>query len=141
MTILFDTADINALVTRLATKKGAQLEHLANVLINREFLLTVEEFDISVSKNDIDKNVYTILRQWREWNDSDVQAEVIYQAVNRATKDGITDLDKAAKELVKLTKAVLYLGNDFMETLTGCQKVKDDLHKVQKELDDLTNGV
>lgn len=142
MTTLFNTADINALVTNLATKKGAQLEQLANVLINREFLLTEQEFDITVSKNDIDKNIYAILRQWRDWNNnSELQSEVVYQCVSRATKDGMTDLDKASKELVKITKAVLYLGTGFMEELTQCRKVKAELAKVQKELDDLTNGV
>jgi len=116
---IITTAEMQALVSSIATKKGAQLEQLAGVLLRREYLLDPDEFKISVSKSDLDKNIYSILRQWRDWNGDGKEATVIFQALNRAKKDGEVDLDKASKELVKITKAVLYLGIQLMEDLTG----------------------
>lgn len=159
-----NTQQVQAMVLNLATKKGAQLEQLAGTLLKREFLLTNEEFTVSVSKTDLDKNVYAILRQWNDWNDNGLEATVIFQALTRATKDDMTDLEKASKELVKLTKAALYLGMGLMEDLTECAKVKerlsdatralsdyhdlkeelknanDELKNVKQELDDLTKS-
>lgn len=134
-----NTQQVQALVISLATKKGAQLEQLAHTLLHREFLLTDEEFTVSVAKTDLDKNVYAVLRQWRDWNNSGLETTVIYQALTRASKDDVTDMEKASKELVKLTKAALYLGMALMEDLTGCEKIKDELKKVKKEMEDLTN--
>ena len=157
-----DTQQIQALVINLITKKGAALEQLAGSLLKREFLLTKEEFTVTVDKTDLDKNVYAILRQWCDWKNNGLEATVIFQAITRATKDGIIDLEKASKELVKLTKAALYLGMVLMEDLTGCEKLKErlsdatlalsdyhdlkdelattkeELEKVRQELDDLT---
>ena len=133
-----NTQQVQALVLNLATKKGAQLEQLASTLLNREFLLTSEEFAVSVSKTDLDKNIYSVLRQWNDWNNNGLEATVIFQALTRATKDGIIDLDKASKELVKLTKAALYLGMALMDDLTGCEKIKFELANVRQELNDLT---
>ena len=141
------TQQVQAMVLNLATKKGAQLEQLAGTLLNREFLLTNEEFTVSVSKTDLDKNIYAVLRQWNDWNNNGLEATVIFQALTRATKDDMTDFDKASKELVKLTKAALYLGMGLMEDLTGCEKVKEELKNVKEELknvkeelDDLTKS-
>lgn len=134
------TQQVQAMVLNLATKKGAQLEQLASTLLNREFLLTSEEFAVSVSKTDLDKNIYAVLRQWNEWNNNGLEATVIFQALTRATKDDMTDLEKASKELVKLTKAALYLGMGLMEDLTECAKIKDELKNVKQELDDLTKS-
>ena len=135
-----DTQQIQAIVINLITKKGAALEQLAGSLLKREFLLTTEEFTVTVSKTDIDKNVYAILRQWCDWKNNGLEATVIFQALTRATKDGIIDLEKASKELVKLTKAALYLGMALMDDLTGCEKVKEELKNVKQELDDLTKA-
>ena len=135
-----NTQQVQALVLNLATKKGAQLEQLAGTLLSREFLLTKEEFTVTVSKTDLDKNVYAVLRQWHDWNNNGLEATVIFQALTRATKDGIIDLDKASKELVKLTKAALYLGMALMDDLTGCEKIKEELANVRQELNDLTKA-
>ena len=160
-----DTQQVQAIVINLITKKGAALEQLAGTLLKREFLLTKEEFTVNVTKTDLDKNVYAILRQWHDWKNNGLEATVIFQALTRATKDGIIDLDKASKELVKLTKAALYLGKDLMEDLTGCEKInerlsdatrvlsgyhdlkdelvktKEELENVKQELDDLTEDL
>ena len=130
------TQQVQAMVLNLATKKGAQLEQLAGTLLEREFLLTREEFAVSVSKTDLDKNIYAILRQWNDWNDNGLETTVIFQALTRATKDDMTDLEKASKELVKLTKAALYLGMGLMEDLTGCAKLKERLSDASRALAD-----
>ena len=131
-----DTQQIQALVINLITKKGAALEQLAGSLLKREFLLTKEEFTVTVDKTDLDKNVYAILRQWCDWKNNGLEATVIFQAITRATKDGIIDLEKASKELVKLTKAALYLGMVLMEDLTGCEKLKERLSDATLALSD-----